>query len=292
VLGPPLDADRAVRWALGTFWAFMRGAASIAEPAPGDFSRRYAELLAENLGQPGYRELVLLAHDLDTRRDVVFALLAEPWRKRFLSRAIEHTGELVDLAGAARTHVVDALAAALTPPLVAEPRAVAFAPESYWRGETHRLCDRPAAATRLLREAVDAGATQVIVVCATPPLAAPHSLSRPGHDPRARIGETFDSLEAAAFDDAVAAMRGRFAALFAIRLAHNAVGAFAFTGRPDERSDRHVGPDELVERGYEDAYRQFLEPVIGGSGEQMHGARLVGPTPAPDDLSVEEPGVG
>jgi hypothetical protein len=26
---------------------------------------------------------------------------------------------------------------------------------------------------------------------------------------------------------------------------------------------------ELIDRGYEDAYRQFIEPVVGASGEQL-----------------------
>jgi hypothetical protein len=29
---------------------------------------------------------------------------------------------------------------------------------------------------------------------------------------------------------------------------------------------------ELVDRGYEDAYRQFIDPVVGASGEQMSAA--------------------
>lgn len=285
-LGAPLDARHALDWALGAFWEFMRGAASIAQPGPDDLSRRYTELLAENLGQPGYRELILLAHDLDSRRDLVFALLAEPWRKPFVARAAAEPGELIDLAGASRRHVVDALAAALTPPLAAEPRPMAFSPESFWRGETHRLCDRPAGATRLLREVVAAGATQIIVVSAAPPVAAPHALSKPSFEPRSRIGEVLDAFEAAAVVDAVGTWRDRVSALYPIQLAHNPVGAFAFAGRNDERSDRHVRIDELIERGYEDAYRQFLEPVIGGSGEQIHGATVVGPTPLPENLPL------
>jgi hypothetical protein len=27
--------------------------------------------------------------------------------------------------------------------------------------------------------------------------------------------------------------------------------------------------EELVDRGYEDAYRQFVEPVVAASGEQI-----------------------
>jgi hypothetical protein len=293
VLGAPFDSDRAVAWALGGFWQFMRGASNIAQPPAPDLSRRYAELLGENLGQPGYRELVLTAHDLDSRRDVVFALLSDPWRKRFAARAAqEAAGELVDLSGTGRVHVVDALAAALSPPGITPPRAVTFALESFWRGETHRLCDRPSAATRLLREVAEAGVTQVILVSATPPLTAPHALARPELGLRDRAAEIIDAVETAAFFDAQAVMDRRFSALFSIRLTHNPLGAFDFAGGGDQRSDRQVTLGELVERGYEDAYRQFVDPVIGASGEQIHGATVVGPTPQVEELRLKHADVG
>jgi hypothetical protein len=283
-LGAPFDARRAVRWTLDGFWQFMRGAASIAPPLSTDLGRRYAELLSENLGQPGYRELILLAHDVDTRRDLVFALLADPWRKHLALRiASGGAGEIVDLAGAGRIHVADAVAAALSPPVACEPHLVTFAPESFWRGETHRLCDRPSGITRLLREAIDAGASQIIVVSSSPPVMQPHALRRPRAHPRDRLGDVLESMEAAAVADAVAAVDGRVRAVFQIRPAHNAVGAFDFGGSHDEASDRQVVLTELMERGYEDAYRQLLEPIIGASGEQIHGATVVGPTPVPGE---------
>ena len=34
-------------------------------------------------------------------------------------------------------------------------------------------------------------------------------------------------------------------------------------------SDRWTDLTELMNRGYEDAYRQFIEPVVGASGEQI-----------------------
>jgi hypothetical protein len=285
-LGAPLDAGTAARWAIQGFWQFLRGAASIDPPPVPELSRRYAELLAENLGQPGYRELLLLAHDVDSRRDMVFALLSEQWRKRFAARAAEGSAtELIDLAGAGRVHVLDALAAALSPPAICEPHPVTFLPESFWRGETHRLCDRPGATPRLVLETLEAGATQVILISASAPLQGPHALSRPAAAPRERAGETLASLETAATADASAVLAGRAAVLFHIRPSHNPVGPFAFGGAADERSDRLIGIGELLERGYEDAYRQFLDPVIGASGEQMRGATVVAPPPPPQDSS-------
>ena len=54
----------------------MRGAASIARPGPTDLGQLFTDLLKENLGQPGFRELLVVTHDLDARRDLVFSLLS------------------------------------------------------------------------------------------------------------------------------------------------------------------------------------------------------------------------
>lgn len=287
-LGAPLDGEGALEWALQAFWRFVRGATTIAQPAADDLGHRYAELLGESLGQPTYRELMIATHDLDSRRDIVFAHVSDGWKKLVAERSGGAGGDFVDLAGSRRAHIVDAVAAALCPLLAAEPRRVTFAPDSHWRGETHRLIDRPGAVTRLLQAVADAGATQVIFVSATAPRLQPYELARPAFHPRERIAETLDALETAAFDDAVRVMTGRFGAFFTIRPAHNPVGAFAFSGRHDERSDRFVTIDELVARGYDDAYRQFLEPVIGGSGEQIHGVTVLSRTPDPDTLRFKQ----
>lgn len=271
VLGAPLDATSAARWCLGGFWRFVRGAAPIAQPDPAELGRRYAELLHENLGQPGYRELVLVAHDLDARQDLVFVLLGDAWRARVMSAsggAPGREGQLIDLSGAGRVHVADAVAGALAVPVLAEPHRVAFAPESFWRGEIHRLADRPGAVSRLFLEVARAGVTQVIVVSPRAALPGPHALAGAPAAPRARLGEYVASVEVAEVADAVAAWRERFAALFEIRPAHNPIGPFDFRGRFDERSDRWLGLRELLERGYEDAYRQFIEPAIGDGADE------------------------
>ena len=87
LLGAPLSVRHALGWLADGLWTLMRGAASIARPGPEDLGQRYTELLSENLGQPGFRELLITAHDLDGRRDLVFALLAEPYRRRFFPAA-------------------------------------------------------------------------------------------------------------------------------------------------------------------------------------------------------------
>jgi hypothetical protein len=50
---------------------------------------------------------------------------------------------------------------------------------------------------------------------------------------------------------------------------HNSIGPFDFGGAYDDASDRRQELAELIDRAYEDAYRQFIEPVVGASGEQV-----------------------
>jgi len=50
---------------------------------------------------------------------------------------------------------------------------------------------------------------------------------------------------------------------------HNPVGPLDFAGVYDERSDRIHTIAELVDRGYEDAYRQFIEPVVAATGDRI-----------------------
>jgi hypothetical protein len=271
VLGAPWSAQEAIDRFAGALWTHIRGAAPVAQPDAREFGRRYAELLAENLGQPGYRELLLTAHDLDARRDLVFALVAEDRRNEFFGRSprAERRGEAIDLGGVGRDHACDALAGALRVPVLTAPHGLRFSPESFWRGETHRLCERPGAAPRLLAEALRAGVQQAIVVATEPELGAPHSLSARGGSVRARVGEYLSASDAAALRDAVSSWGSRFEAVFVIRPAHAAVGPFDFGGAYDERSDRRQSIAELIDRGYEDAYRQFVEPVVGASGETL-----------------------
>ncbi len=281
LLGAPLTSAGAVDYFIGGLWDLLRGGAAVKRPGRADLSRRYAELLAENLGQPGFRELLIVVHDLDARQDLVFALLARDWRRPFFLRR-QTTGldrrsaEAVDLAGAARDHTLDAVASALSLPVATDPELVSFAAESYWRGETHRLTDRPGGLLRVLEEVASAGVRQVVLVTATEELGGPHELSRRRTAPRARLGGYLASAEGAALRDALGAAAGWFDALFVIRPAHNPVAPLDTDGAYDERSDRVQAVSELVDRGYEDAYRQFIDPVVGASGEQMSVAAEAG----------------
>lgn len=274
LLATPMAGDATAQFFIGGLWDLLRGGANVRQPSSADLSRRYAELLAENLGQPGFRELLLVAHDLDARHDVVFALLEPAARRAFFSRTPgtapeRRSSETVDLAGAARDELLEALAGALAIPGVTDPPFIGFAPESYWRGETHRLSDRPASLLRLLEEVAQAGVRQVIVVTAASGAAGPHELSTRRVHPRARLGEVLSSAEAASVRDAVRTATHWFDQLFVIRPAHNPVSALDGGGAYDAQSDRWQTVGELVDRGYEDAYRQFIDPVVGASGDEL-----------------------
>jgi hypothetical protein len=271
LVAAPFEADTARTAFTAAIWQLIRGAAPSPPPAPAMISRRYAEVLSENLGQPGFREVLVVASDLDARRDVIAALLREPFRRDFLAprSGRDRRAEVLDLAGAGREHFIDVVAGALTPPYLCDPAFVTFSPDSFWRGETHRLCDRPAATNRLLEELAAAGATQAVIVTAVPATAAPHALASVRLHAHHRTGEQIAAAEASALRDAIEMARLRFDGVYVVSPAHNAVGPFDFGGAYDEASDRRQDLVELMQRGYEDAYRQFIEPVVGDSGEQI-----------------------
>lgn len=274
VFGAPLSARPAIRFWRSELWRLLAGGSSLGEPDPVDLSRRYSELLADNLGQPGFREFLAVVHDLDSRQDLSLAALMEPYRQGFLGRGpgtpwTHRAGEMLDLVGVDRDHIVDALSASQCLPAATEAWPLTFAPESYWRGETHRLCDRPGSLARVLDDVLAAGVEQVVVVSAAPTSARPHGLVAPRIDGRGKLGEWLASQEAAAVRDAIRARHSTFRVICPITPVHNPLGPFDLNGAYDERSDRVQGLPELMTRGYEDAYRQFIEPVVGGGEDPV-----------------------
>jgi len=280
LLAVPLDGSGARDRVADTMWQLIRGASNATRPSLSGIGRRYAEVLVDNLGQPGFCELMIVATDLDGRRDVVGALLRESYREEFVAarQNCERRSEAIDLSDAGRDHVFDLVAAGLALPIGCDPHMLTFGADSYWRGETHRLCDRPGAVSRLLEELAAAGVSQIVIVSAVaaPPL--PHRLIVPGMDIRRRLGEFLAAAESAALRDAIEMARLRFDSVYLICPAHNPVGPFDFSGTHDEASDRRQELPELIDRAYEDAYRQFIEPVVGGSGEHLTHTGAVEPT--------------
>ncbi len=285
-LGAPLDADRAYRHFAHALWTgSTTGGKGGGER--GELSRRYMDMVADGLSQPGSAELLFVVHDVDTRRDLVFAALQEPWRRRFFGEdgASTRADEVVDLLGPGRDLAMDGLRAALAVPLAAEPHALTFPLESPWRGETHMVADRPEALVRVLEEVSAAGAEQVILVSAASPVPGPHGLTPRRADPRAWLGQAISGQESASARDGSTAFFDRFTSVYDIQPIHNPLGPFDMTGAHDPRSDRHAVVAELVRRGYDDAYAQFIVPIIGGSADGLDQPPSLA-VPASDDLPL------
>jgi hypothetical protein len=265
LVGSPLESDEPANACVEALWQLVRGASNAPRPAAADIGRRYVEILSENLGQPGFRELLIGVHDLDARRDLVAAVLAgEP--KAAFDRRRKGPGpreaEVIDLTGPTRAVLVDLLVGAQRLPVATAPHAMPFPADSYWRGEVHRISDRPELAVRLIDEVAAIGVEQVILVGAAPPPAAPHAMRARPIDLGGRIGEVVRSVESSAFEDAWSAAATRFSGVFVIRPDHNPIGPFDFGGVYDESSDRRRSTGELMQQGFDDAYRQFIEPIV------------------------------
>jgi hypothetical protein len=271
LIGAPLDAAEPSTTLIDTLWRLVRGASKESRPASADVGRRYVELLLDNLGQPGFREVLLAVHDVDARRDLVGMVLTPSVRAEAEARVVTpgpREAELVDLAGPQRDLVLDFFLGALRLPVASAPHLVQFPAESYWRGEIHRISDRPELVLRLLAELAAAGVEQVIVVSPAAEAAVPHGLPSRPLDLRSRMGEVARSMETAVLHDAWAAARRTFAGVFLIRPDHNPIGPFDFRGVYDEMSDRRLRLADLVAQGYDDAYRLFIEPVVA-AGERV-----------------------
>lgn len=272
MLGAPLDQMRAVSHFARGVWDLLRGGHGPWPPIPDEFSKRFSELLSENVGQPGFKELLLVVHDLDARRDLVFGLLRPPYQGAlFPSAAVTgvRRAEAFDLSSPAKVDLLHVLQGALSPAGLTEPSLVRFAHDGYWRGEVHRLADRASSLGRLLEEVAAAGAEQVIVVSATPNPPQPHELAPARTDGPGRLSEHLSLSEASALDDALRHLEHRFRGVYVIRPAHNPVHALDFRGAYDVHSDRWQTLTELMAQGHEDASRTFIERVLGASGERL-----------------------
>jgi hypothetical protein len=121
----------------------------------------------------------------------------------------------------------------------------------------------------LIEELGHLGVEQIVLVTAAPEPADPHALAPTRLDGRGRVGEYLQSQEAAQASDLALHGASLSARLYAIRPAHNPVGPLDFADPFDDGSERRVPLKELMALGYRDAYQQFIEPVLGASGEGL-----------------------
>ena len=107
---------------------------SAAPPSETELGKRYVALVADNLGQPGFRELILRTADLETGAALPFVLLQDGTappsraaRSRGPARVSMACPGAVDLrAPGYDVLLFDAVMTGLLPPLAAPVRRVAF----------------------------------------------------------------------------------------------------------------------------------------------------------------------
>src|SRR5262249_37413029 len=147
-------------------WEVARGSALSPEPpSAAELGRRYVALAAENLGQPGFRELILRAADLETGGVLPFLLLQDAYRSRFAGNRARGEGarrdgapSAVDLRATGYASLFfDAVVTGLLPAPAAPVRRVAFPKGGIHAGEVHRLSDATLAGGSGLSEALQAG---------------------------------------------------------------------------------------------------------------------------------------
>jgi len=315
----PLDVRPARKRLSEALWEVARGSAiSAGPPSEAELGRRFVSLLAENLGQPGFRELILRVTDLETGDVLPFVLLHDAARAAFAStRArgprsrLEGIPGAVDLREPAHDSLLfDAVITGLLPPLVAPVRRVSFPKGGIFAGETHRLTDATLAAGCGISEAVAAGAEQVIVASGSPHSASPPPRRR---GPRAAADGMLATLERQALEEDVRGAERtsriveslghrmddgsrawqdpatgrvyRDVPVYVIRPDRRAFGPLELDGAQDPATEVLETPEDLLEQGYRDAYRMFVEPVVGAVPEpRRRGAREEGIETQPVEL--------
>jgi hypothetical protein len=280
-----------------SLWEVVRGPAlGLAEPSEAELGRRYVGLIVENLGQPGFREVILRAADLDAGGGLAFAVLQDRYRAGFAAARTgngraraEAAARAVDLQAPGYERLLfDALSTGLLPPVAAPLRRIHFPKGGRHAGETHRLTDATLTAACGISEALAAGAEQILVVSAVPERPSPSprrrgpraladgllaSLERRGveHDVGGaeRINRMVETLGhetpggGRAWQDPADCRLYRDVALFVVRPERRRLGPLELDGACDPATEVLETTADLMERGRRDAYRLFVEPVVG-----------------------------
>ncbi len=266
--------------------------AGISEGRAGEeeISRRYVASLAEGLEQPGFRELIMRVADLDSGQALVVTLLKEGPRAALQAQVARSRHRvLIDLQSAGNEGLLcDALLTGLLPPWVAPVRRYMFPKGTAFAGETHRLVESTLTLGTGMAEAIASGAEQLILVSATPEDVRRQprrrgfwgmlegmlaTLERQAVESELeelsranRIIETLgheDGDGRHAWQDPATGTVHRAVELYVVRPQWRSLGLLQFDGVRDPLTEVVEKPLDLLEQGYRDAYRCFVEPVVG-----------------------------
>ncbi len=255
-------------------------------------------MLGENLGQPGFRELIVRTADLETGRVLPFVFLGDERRAAFAAARspsgrwrVEGLPGAVDLRAPGYAELLfDAVVTGLLPVVGAPLRRVAFPRGGLHAGEVHRLTDATLVPGAGISEALSAGAEQVIVASAVP---AEPTVPPRRRGPAARLDAVLGTLERGAVDrdlqgaerinrmvetlghrtdeggrawqDPATGRVYRAFTLYVVRPERRPLGPLELDGARDPATEVLATPADLLEQGYRDAYRMFVEPVVGAS---------------------------
>ncbi len=292
-----LDAAPARDRIAKSLWAVAQGQALASSPAStAELSRRVVGLLSDSAGQPGFRELILRAIDLEAGRSVDFALLHDPGRSQFMAGRRRGSGggtPVVDLSVQGQdVFLFDVVLTGVCLPFLSAIRRVVVPKGAPIHGGTHRLADASFGRGCGLADAIAAGAEQVILVT---PVPADGTATAGRRGPRALLDALLLSLERSgleaelaeterinllvetmghetddggrAWEDPTSGRVYRPIELYVVRPDRRTLSPLAYDGIRDHSVDVTETPSDMLERGYRDAIHQLVEPVIGGIGD-------------------------
>jgi hypothetical protein len=295
-----LDPGPARARLLEALWEIARGPAISRAPSEAELGRKYVSLLSENLGQPGFRELILRTADLETGGPLPFVVLDDAHRSAFAAaRARGPRSRLEGLPNAVDLRVpgydalvFDAVMTGLLAPGVVPVRRVSFPKGGIFAGESHRLTEAGLAGGSGLSEAIAAGAEQILFVTAAPEEARPLPRRRGARaladgvlavlerqavevDLRAteRLNRMVETLGHRTDDggrgwqDPATGRIYRSVDLYVIRPDRRVLAPLDLDGSEDPATEVRTTATDLLELGYRDAYRLFVEPVVGAVPE-------------------------
>lgn len=280
-------------------WAAVRGAAPSPMPASdADLGRSYVALASENIGEPGFRELILRVLDLETGQVLPLLLLGDERRAAFAAarprgrhpRSLPSPGAADLRAPGGEGLLFDAVLTGLLPPLAAPVRRVTFPKHGMFSGETHRLTDATLAGGTGIGEALAAGAEQIVLVTACPEAPGPPrrrrgrralhdafllALERQAVECDLRQAERINRMVGTlghetedgerAWEDPAAGRLYRAFALYVVRPEKRWLGPLDLDGAMDPETEVVLTTSDLLEKGHRDAYRLFVEPIVGAA---------------------------
>ena len=287
-------------------WEVARGPAlNEMVPKGSEVGRQYSALIAENIGQPGFRGLVLRAANLDAPKPLVLKLTDDRADGRARTTSDEEIFDLKDPNTAPLLY--DAVMTAFAAAPFAPPRRVRLPKQGAFGGEIHRIAEGSAIPGAGLSEAIARGADQIVFVTAAGPepgsmggrrgfkalasaFLALHERASIEHDLQQterinRMVETVGHQKNTGereWQDPLTGRRFRSVSIRVVRPRRSLLRPLDLDGTVDQASEVETTLLDWMEEGQRDAHRCFLEVALGEDRIRSDSAKDV----ASADLSL------